>query len=68
MSKTIYKNFEELPAVLSVKNVSDLLGVSMPIVYQLAQSEDFHSFKVGNRILITKDNLLEWMQCQEEVA
>lgn len=49
---------------LSVTEAARLLGVSRPTVYSLLAREDFPSFSVGNRRLISADGLREWVREQ----
>ena len=49
---------------LSIKEVSELLGVSRPKVYQLIHQEDFPSFKIGGRTVVARAALEEWVYSQ----
>lgn len=46
---------------LSVPETAELLGVSVPLVYQLVKRADFPSFKIGTRTLISRRLLEEWL-------
>ena len=46
---------------LSVPETAELLGISVPLVYQLTKREDFPSFKIGNRTLVSRRLLEEWL-------
>lgn len=48
----------------SPAEAAEVLGVSRPTVYQLMHREDFPSFKVGARTLISADGLREWVRQQ----
>lgn len=50
--------------MLNVTEVSEILGLSRPIVYQLMQREDFPSFKIGRRTVIPRLALEEWANAQ----
>ena len=58
----MYKNYEDLPGVLSVKELKDYLGISRAGAYQLLHREDFPTLHVASRLLVTKDKLLIWME------
>lgn len=45
---------------------AELLGVSMPTVYELTRRDDFPSFKIGNRTLISVELLSDWVKRQVE--
>ena len=60
MKKSIYKSYDELPLLLNVKQLADLLGVSDSSVYELIQEGGFPSLRIGKRIVIPKEELREW--------
>ena len=50
---------------LSVKEAAAELGVCIPSVYSyLIPRQDFPAFRVGNRWLIPKDGLRDWIEKQ----
>ena len=49
---------------LNVSEVAYVLGVSRPVVYQLIHREDFPAFKIGNRTVISRSALEEWVDRQ----
>ena len=55
------------PLAVSAGEAARLLGESRPTVYQLMGREDFPSFKVGTRTLISVEGLREWIRKQAEV-
>ena len=57
----MYANFEELPGVLGVKELSAFLGISRTGVYALLHRADFPTLHVNTRLLVTKENLRKWM-------
>lgn len=59
MSK-IYTSDDELPIMLSVPQLA-ALGISRSGAYALVRSEGFPALKIGSRIVIPKDELLEWI-------
>ena len=54
MKKSIYTNYGELPLLLSVKQLVDLMGVSESSIYELIQEDDFPSLRIGKRIVVPK--------------
>lgn len=64
MKKSIYKSYDELPLLLNVKQLADLLGVSDSSVYELIQEDDFPSLRIGKRIVIPKEELREWISAR----
>ena len=61
MKKSIYTSYDELPLLLNVKQLADLLGVSDSSVYKLIQEDGFPSLRIGKRIVIPKEELREWI-------
>ena len=41
------------PLAVSAAEAARLLGISRPTLYQLLNREDFPSFRVGNRVLVS---------------
>ena len=58
----IYKNYDDLTGVLSVKELKDYLGISRAGAYQLLHRADFPTLHVASRLLVAKDKLLVWME------
>ena len=58
----MYKSYEDLPSVLSVKELKDFLGISRAGAYQLLHREDFPTLHIASRLLVAKDKLLAWLE------
>lgn len=56
------------PLAVSAAEAARLLGVSKPKIYDLIAQEDFPSFKVGKRTLISVDGLRKWINRQAGVS
>lgn len=52
---------EQPKVTLTVKDMADLLGISMPKAYELTHQPGFPVIRVGRKALINKDMLLAWM-------
>lgn len=61
MKKSVFTSYDELPLLLNVKQLADLLGVSDSSVYELIQEEDFPSLRIGKRIVVPKEELRKWI-------
>lgn len=61
MRTSEYKSYDDLPLLLSVKQLSALLGVSHSGAYELIHQEDFPSLRIGKRIVIPKEELQKWI-------
>ena len=70
MKKTVYTNYGELPVMLSVPDVAQIMGIALDGAYTLVRSKDFPAFKVGSRIIIPKDKFLAWLDrmCAEKAG
>ena len=67
MRSTKFKNYEDLPLMLTVPEVGEVLGISRASAYELVHSKDFPSIRIGTRILVPKDKLIAWINEQVEV-
>jgi excisionase family DNA binding protein len=54
--------YEDLKDVLTVKDISMYLGISRAKTYELVNSGEFHTVRVGARILIPKKSVLKWLE------
>lgn len=64
MEKEFYKNYDELPLMLSVSQVAKVLGISRTSSYDLVKEKDFPSITIGSRIVVPKDELILWIKNQ----
>lgn len=46
---------------MSVKELAEQMGISLPLAYELTRSQDFPSIHVGARILIPIDAFKDWL-------
>lgn len=63
-NKSSYKIYDDLPLMLSVPDVAQVLGISRAGAYELAHSRAFPSMKVGSRIIVPKNKFLLWIEKQ----
>ena len=61
MKKSVFTSYDELPLLLNVTQLAELLGVSDSSVYELIQKDDFPSLRIGKRIVIPKEELRKWI-------
>ena len=65
MKQSIYKSKDEMPMVLTVMDVANLLGISRASAYELVREDNFPKLKiVQGRTIIPRDRLLEWLDEQ----
>ena len=63
-----YTNIEELPLTLKAEEAAKVLRISKSKVYELARTEFFPAVRIGKRVVIPRDKLLQWMNNQAEVT
>jgi excisionase family DNA binding protein len=52
-------------ATLTVKEAAQVIGVSLPTMYEITEQESFYPLlRLGRKKLILKDRLREWMYDQ----
>lgn len=61
MQKSVYKCYDELPLVLNSETVAKVLGVSLSSAYELMHEPGFPMLRVGNRMLVSKEQFIQWM-------
>ncbi len=50
-------------ATLSVKEAAVVVGVSLPVMYQITERQDFTCLlRIGRKKLILRDGLMKWME------
>ena len=62
MKESIYKSYDELPLFLNANMVAGLLGVSPSSAYVLMHEKDFPSLRIGNRLLVPRDQFQIWVE------
>ena len=62
-----FKTNDELPLVLSAREVAGYLNISLTSAYYVLNSRGFPVLKVGKRLLVTRDNFLNWLNHTSEV-
>lgn len=55
-------NYENLPAVLNANQLAAALGISRAGAYQLLNTESFPTLRIGKRLLVPKDKLIDWIE------
>ena len=60
------KNYDELPMFISANLLAELFGVSRASAYELMRERNFPSFRIGKRILVSRENLIAWVESRSE--
>ena len=58
----------ELPLLLTVKNLTDDIGLSRSMSYRLMHREDVPVVVIGTRRYVQRDEFLAWLNRQREGA
>ena len=61
MKESKYQNYEELPLFLNSETVAKVLGVSSSSAYELMHEPDFPMLRIGNRMVVTKEQFIQWV-------
>lgn len=64
MRKSKYNSFDELPLMLTVEDVSQVLGIGLAHAYEVAHRRDFPTITLGSRIIVPRDKFMEWIDEQ----
>ena len=57
--------FQNLPNVVSPKEVQTYFGISRSTTYRIFHDATFPAFHIGNRLLVRRDGLLGWLERQK---
>ena len=60
----LYTSYDQLPLSLSAEDVAKTLNISRANAYVLLSSKGFPVIRIGKRMLVMKDKLLEWIEQQ----
>ena len=67
MIESTVRNYEDLPMFLNAKTVAYLLGISTASGYVLMHEKSFPTLRIGSRIVVPRDKLIEWIERQTAV-
>jgi excisionase family DNA binding protein len=68
MALSTITDIEELPAVLTMRHVQDVLGISRVTAYQLPNRRGFPVVRFGRVIRIPREAFLAWLNAQAGVG
>lgn len=58
----IYKNFDAMPLVLSVEDISDTLAIGRNKAYALVKTGAIRAIKIGQHYRIPRDEFIEFVK------
>lgn len=59
---------EELPLLLNMKQVGEILGLSKDRTYRLPHIKGFPILRLGNALRVPRDKFFEWVDTQSELG
>ncbi len=59
-----YKSIEDIPILLSIEELQDILGIGRTKAYELLRSGQIRSIHIGRQLRISKPDLLEFLEDQ----
>ena len=59
---SVFRNFEQLPMVLTVSELAQVLRISKSNAYFLMHSKDLATIRIGKRMLVTKIELMRYIE------
>ena len=68
MKEAKFKNYDDLPLMLSVPDLTEALGISRAGAYELVKSDGFPSLHIGSRVLVPKEELVAWIKANTNRA
>ena len=57
----MYKSYDDLPLMLSVHDVAEVLGISKSSAYMLVKENGFPRLKIGARVVVPREKFIEWI-------
>ncbi len=62
-------NWENLPIALNAKQISEILNIALPNIYELFHRKDFPAIKISSkRIIVEKNQFKKWLDEQSGTA
>ena len=62
MKESSYKSYDDLPLFLNSATVAKVLGVSPSSGYELMHEPDFPVLRIGNRMMVPKEQFIQWVK------
>lgn len=62
MRKCKFRSYDELPLMLTVADVADVLGIGLAHAYEVVRRQDFPTITLGSRIIVPRDKFIQWIE------
>jgi Helix-turn-helix domain len=66
MRPSVVKDIEDLPLMLTMRQVQDVLGCAKDMAYRLPHMPGFPSLRLGKSIRVPRDQFFAWVNAQAE--
>lgn len=53
---------ENYPMIMTVKDLQGFIEQSPSVAYSVTQCRNFPAIRIGNRVLIYRDNFIKWLE------
>lgn len=60
-----FHSYEDIPLFLNATDLIKLLGLSRTTVYYMLRANDFPTIVIGNRRMVRKEKLFQWLEEHE---
>lgn len=60
--RAMFTSIEQLPVTLNATQLAQVLGISRANAYCLMHTRGFPTLKIGKRMMVPKDKLMDWME------
>lgn len=61
-SQHLDSSIPQLSPVITVVEAAEMIRISKPTMYELIRSNQIHSIRVGKKILVSRQSLLDWVE------
>jgi predicted DNA-binding transcriptional regulator AlpA len=61
-------SYDQLPIILDANAIAQTLGISRAGAYELMHSEGFPTLRIGKRMMVSKEHLIQWIECRSGEA
>ena len=57
-----YVTYDQLPLMLNAEDIQAVMNISRAMAYQLMHRDDFPTIVIGKRMVVPRDQFLEWLE------
>jgi excisionase family DNA binding protein len=64
MPKSVVKDAQELPLILTIRHVQEIMGIAKDVAYRLPHVQGFPAIRLGKSIRVPRDKFFAWLDTQ----